>query len=460
MKYRVIFFGEDSMDQKVVLAYSGGLDTSVILKWLRNSGYDVVCFVGDVGQRDDFPAVEKKALATGASKVYVEDLREEFVRDYIFPAMRANAMYEGRYLLGTSLARPLLASRQVEIAHAEGASFVAHGATAKGNDQVRFELGYYALDPWIRVISPWKDPGFLGRFRGRTDLIDYATEHGIPVAVTKKKQYSEDENLMHISHEAGILEDPAERPPETVFSLTRSPREAPDEETAVEIDFKDGNPVQVRNLSDGTVRTGALELFAYLNELGRQNGIGRLDIVENRFIGLKSRGVYETPGATVLWAAHRDIEGISMDKEVMHLRDSLVPRFSELIYNGLWFSPEMDLLMAAFDRSQEGVDGTVALALYKGNVTVTGRRSPASLYDEALSSMEVEGGFNALDSKGFININAIRLRARGLALRGRASGACGPAGVPSGPGGNGTGAGRPSPAAAAAPAHSGGREAR
>ncbi len=410
------------MNQKVVLAYSGGLDTSVILKWLQNKGYEVVCFVGDVGQKDDFAAVERKALSTGASKVYVKDLKEEFVREYIFPAMRANAVYEGRYLLGTSLARPLLAKRQVEIAHAEGAAYVAHGSTAKGNDQVRFELGYYSLDPSIKVISPWKDPEFLSEFRGRSDLIDYAGRHGIPVSVTKKKLYSEDDNLMHISHEAGILEDPAERAPEAVFNRTVSPRDAPDEETLLEIDFKDGDPVWVRNLSDGTEKAGALELFTYLNELGRQNGIGRLDIVENRFIGLKSRGVYETPGATILWAAHRDIEGVAMDKEVMHLRDSLMPRFSELIYNGLWFAPEMDFLMAAFDRSQEGVDGTVALALYKGNVTVTGRRSPASLYDEALSSMEVEGGFAALDSKGFININAIRLKARALSARGRRAG--------------------------------------
>ena len=407
--------------QKVVLAYSGGLDTSVILKWLQDFGYEVVCFVGDVGQRDDFAAVEKKALATGASKVYVEDLREQFVTDYIFPAMRANAIYEGRYLLGTSLARPILARRQLEIAALEGARAVAHGATAKGNDQVRFELAYHALDPGIKVISPWKDPRFLGQFKGRPDMIDYAQKNGIPTTVTKKKQYSEDENLMHISHEAGILEDPSARPPGEVFSLTVSPKDAPDTETPLKIQFKDGTPVRVENLSDGTVKTAPLELFSYLNDMGRANGIGRVDIVENRFIGLKSRGVYETPGATILWAAHRDIEGVAMDKEVMHIRDSLIPRFSELIYNGLWFSPEMEFLMAAFDRSQEAVDGTVTLALYKGNVTVTGRSSPASLYDKALSSMEIEGGFDAIDSKGFININAIRLRAWRRALQNRAT---------------------------------------
>jgi argininosuccinate synthase len=405
--------------QKVVLAYSGGLDTSVILKWLINKGYDVVCFVGDVGQRDDFAAVEKKALATGASKVYVEDLNEEFVKDFIFPAMRGNAIYEGRYLLGTSLARPLLAKKQVEIAKKEGAKYVAHGATAKGNDQVRFELAYYALEPGIKVISPWKDPEFLNEFKGRSDLIDYAHKYGIPVTVTKKKQYSEDENLMHISHEAGILEDPAARPPEKVFNLTVSPQNAPDKETVIQIQFKDGTPVKVENLSDGTIKTGPLELFSYLNDLGRANGIGRIDIVENRFIGLKSRGVYETPGATILWAAHRDLEGVAMDKEVMHIRDTLIPRFSELIYNGFWYSPEMDFLMCAFDKSQEAIDGKVTLALYKGNVTVTGRESPTSLYNQALSSMEVEGGFDALDSKGFININAIRLKSHNLVLKGR-----------------------------------------
>jgi argininosuccinate synthase len=406
-------------EKKVVLAYSGGLDTSVIVKWLKNKGYDVVCFVGDVGQRDDFSAVERKALSTGASKVYVEDLKEEFVRDYIFPAMRGNAIYEGRYLLGTSLARPLLAKRQIEIAKKEGAKYVAHGATAKGNDQVRFELSFYALEPGIKVISPWKDPEFLSEFKGRSDLIDYAHKHGIPVTVTKKKQYSEDENLMHISHEAGILEDPAARAPEMVFCLTVSPQDAPDKETVIEIHFKDGTPVKVENLSDGTVKTEPLELFMYLNELARANGIGRQDIVENRFIGLKSRGVYETPGATILWAAHRDIEGIAMDKEVMHLRDTMIPKFSELIYNGLWFSPEMDFLMSAFDKSQEAIDGKVTLALYKGNVTVTGRSSPTSLYNQALSSMDIEGGFDALDSKGFININAIRLKSHNLVLKGR-----------------------------------------
>lgn len=405
------------MGKKVVLAYSGGLDTSVILKWLLNKGYEVICFVGNVGQSEDFQEIKEKALRTGASQVYVEDLREEFVTDFIFPALRANAIYEGRYLLGTALARPLLAKKQVEIAENENAEYVAHGATGKGNDQVRFELSYYALNPHIKVISPWKDPEFLQEFKGRSDLLAYAKKWGITVKATKKKPYSEDENLMHISHEAGILEDPLFRPPENIFTRTVSLRKAPNKETIIEIHFKDGTPIKVVNRDNGTVKSNPLELFLYLNDLGTENGIGRVDMVENRFIGIKSRGVYETPGATVLWTAHRDLEGIAMDKEVMHLRDMLIPKFSELIYNGLWFSPEMDFLMSAFNKSQEAIDGKVILSLYKGNATVIGRESPTSLYDQNLSSMEVEGGFDSLDSKGFININAIRLKAHNLVLK-------------------------------------------
>jgi len=401
--------------KKIVLAYSGGLDTSVILKWLVNKGFDVICFVGKIGQKDDFEAVEKKALKTGASKVYIEDLREEFVRDFIFPAMRGNAIYEGRYLLGTSLARPLLAKKQIEVAEKEKAEYVAHGATGKGNDQVRFELTYYSLNPKIKVISPWKDAQFLAEFKGRSDMIAYAKKYGIPVKATKKKSYSEDENLMHISHEAGILEDPMLRPNEDVFSITTSPKKAPDKETIVEIHFENGIPIKV--VSEKKIKTKPLELFVFLNELGSKNGIGRVDMVENRYIGIKSRGVYETPGATILWIAHRDLEGIAMDKEVMHLRDMLTPKFSELIYNGFWFSPEMDFIMSAFNKSQENIDGKVILSLYKGNVSVIGRESPTSLYDQKLSSMEIEGGFNAPDSMGFININAIRLRAHQMVLR-------------------------------------------
>ncbi len=405
------------MKGKVILAYSGGLDTSVILKWLCNKGYEVVCYVADVGQRENFDAIREKAINTGASKVYIEDLKEEFVTDFIFAALRGNAIYEGRYYLGTAIARPLIAKRQVEIAEMENTNIVAHGATGKGNDQVRFELSYYALNPHIQVISPWKDSEFLSEFKGRSDLIAFAQKWNIPVKASLSKSYSEDENLMHISHEAGILEDPAFRPPEEVFNWTVSPQKAPDEETTIEIEFKDGYPIKVTNLNDGTVKDTPLELFVYLNELGSRNGIGRVDMVENRFVGIKSRGVYETPGATILWAAHRDLEGIAMDKEVMRIRDMLSPKFSELIYNGFWFSPEMDFLLSAFEKSQEKIDGTVCLSLYKGNITIHGRKSPISLYNQELSSMDVEGGYNALDSKGFIQIHAIRLKAHHLVLK-------------------------------------------
>jgi len=406
------------MGEKVVLAYSGGLDTSVILKWLCEKGYEVIAYVANIGQKDDFEAIREKALKTGASKVYIEDLRREFVTDYIFTALMGNALYEGRYLLGTAIARPLIAKKQVEIAEKEGAQYVAHGATGKGNDQVRFELTYAALNPRLKVISPWKDPEFLARFKGRTDLINYAMEKGIPIKASKKRPYSEDENLMHISHEAGNLEDPAHIPDEDVFTWTVSPKEAPDEETLLEIHFEMGIPVKVVNLKDGTEKTDPLELFEYLNEIGAKNGIGRVDMVENRFIGIKSRGVYETPGATILWIAHRDLEGITMDKEVMHLRDMLAPKFAELIYNGFWFSPEMEFLLAAFKKSQENVTGKVVVSVYKGNVMPVSRSSPHALYNLELSSMDVEGGFNAMDSRGFINIHALRLRMYSLSRKG------------------------------------------
>ncbi|KUK02174.1 MAG: Argininosuccinate synthase [Thermotoga sp. 50_1627] len=403
--------------KKVVLAYSGGLDTSVILKWLCEKGFEVIAFVADVGQKDDLQFIKQKALKTGATKVYVEDLRRELVTDFIFVALMANAVYEGRYLLGTALARPLIAKKQVEIAERENAEYVAHGATGKGNDQVRFELTYAALNPRLKVISPWKDPEFLETFKGRTDLINYAKSKGIAVKASVEKPYSEDENLMHISHEAGKLEDPLYAPDESVFSRTVSPKDAPDEETFLQIHFKDGIPTKVVNLNDGTVKEDPLELFEYLNEIGSKNGVGRVDMVENRFIGIKSRGIYETPGATILWIAHRDLEGIAMDKEVMHLRDMLSVKFSELVYNGFWYSPEMDFLLAAFKKSQEAIDGYVIVSIYKGNVTPVARFSPTSLYDQALSSMDVEGGFNALDSKGFINIHSIRLKAHNLVLK-------------------------------------------
>jgi len=399
------------MAEKVVLAYSGGLDTSCIIKWLTEKGYEVVAYIADVGQREDFEAAKKKALAIGASKVYVEDLKKEFVTDFIFPAIKANAIYEGRYLLGTGLARPVIAKRQMEIAKMEGAHFVSHGATGKGNDQVRFELTYYAMDPKIKVIAPWKTTEFLERFKGRTDLINYAKEKGIPIKATHAKPYSTDENLLHISYESGVLEDPMTAPSPEMFEWTKSPAEAPDTPTELSIHFKDGLPVKVVDKADGKEWTDPLELFLHLNDAGALNGIGRIDIVENRFVGIKSRGVYETPGGTILRAAHIAIESIAMDREVMRLRDMLAPKFAEMVYYGFWFSPEMEFLSAAIDKSQELIDGVVHLSLYKGNITITGRESPSSLYDKELSSMDIEGGFNQKDSEGFIKINAIRLMA-------------------------------------------------
>jgi len=407
------------MKEKVILAYSGGLDTSVILKWLIDKGYDVVAYVADVGQDDDFSDVEKKALQIGASRVYIEDLKSEFISDYIFPAIKANAVYENRYLLGTSLARPLIAKRHIEIAKKEKATYVSHGATGKGNDQVRFELSFYALDPDIKVLAPWKMPEFLNEFKGRTDMLKYAEEKKIPVKATLSKPYSEDDNLLHISHEAGILEDPKYHPEKDIYTKMNLPQDAPDKETKIEIHFKDGTPVKVVNKQDGTIATDPLELFMMLNKLGGENGIGLLDMVENRFVGIKSRGVYETPGGTILFAAHRDIEGIAMDREVMKLRDMLSPKFAELVYNGFWFSPEMDFLRASIDKSQELIDGIVYITLYKGNIMIDGRESPSSLYDQELSSMDIEGGFDQKDSEGFIKINAIRLMAHHAILKQR-----------------------------------------
>ena len=402
--------------KKIVLAYSGGLDTSVILHWLVNQGHQVVTFTANLGQGEDEEATGK-AREMGATQTYVEDLREKFVTDFIFPAIRANAVYEGRYLMGTSLARPLTARAQVEVAHKEKAQVLSHGSTGKGNDQVRFEFTYNTLAPELEVYAPWRDPVFLQKFQGRPDMLRYAHRNGIPVKATRHKPWSSDSNLMHISYEAGELEDPSRRPRESMFQMTRSPRRAPNRETELQIEFSQGNPLEVRNISDGTVPSGALSLFTYLNQVGGVNGIGREDMVENRFVGIKSRGVYEAPAGTILHKAHRDLEGITLDREVMHLRDSLMPRFSELVYYGLWFSPETELLRGLFDKSQQYVTGTVTVGLYKGNVTIKGRKSPVSLYDQAMSSMEEAGGFDPTDSTGFIRINAHRLRASTLQAR-------------------------------------------
>jgi argininosuccinate synthase len=404
-------------NKKVVLAYSGGLDTSVILKWLIDKGYEVIAYVADVGQDDNFEGVREKALAIGATKVYVENLREELVTDYIFQAIKANAMYEGRYLLGTSIARPIITKRHIEIAHKENAAYVSHGATGKGNDQVRFELGYYALDPKIKVIAPWKMQEFLDEFKGRTDMLNYAEAKKIPVKASLKKPYSEDDNLMHISHEAGILEDPKFKFDKEILTKMVMPQDAPDKETHIEIHWKDGIPVKVVNSDDGTVQENPLELFNYLNKIGGANGIGLLDMVENRFVGIKSRGVYETPAGEILIKAHQDIEGIAMDREVLRLRNMLSPIFAEIIYNGFWFSPEREFLSASINKSQELIDGVVYVTLYKGNIIIDGRESPNSLYDMELGSMDIEGGFDQKDSQGFIKINAIRLMAHSAILK-------------------------------------------
>ncbi len=402
--------------EKVVLAYSGGLDTSIILKWLIEEGYDVVAYIADVGQEEDFKAAEAKALKIGASKVYIEDLREEFVRDFIYPAFKSQAVYEGRYLLGTAVARPIIAKRHIEIATKENAAYVSHGATGKGNDQVRFELGYYALNPDIVVLAPWKMESFLTRFKGRTDMLNYADQHGIEVTATRKKPYSEDDNLLHISHEAGVLEDPAAACEEDVYSRTSTPANWPDKADLIDLSFKDGVPVKVEH--DGSAVTGDLAIFEFLNKMGTLHGIGRLDMVENRFVGIKSRGVYETPGGAILHNAHRDLEGLTLDREVGKIRDGLSLKMAELIYNGFWFSPEFDALMAFMDKAQEGVDGTVTVQLYKGVAYPIARTSPSALYDPVQSSMDEEGRYDQKDADGFIKISAVRLR-NNTRIRGR-----------------------------------------
>jgi argininosuccinate synthase len=392
--------------RKIVLAYSGGLDTSVILKWLSET-YEcpVIAFAADIGQAEDLDRLEAKALSTGAEKVVIEDLKETFVRDYVFPAFRANAVYEGHYLLGTSLARPLIAKQQVEVAKAEGADALSHGATGKGNDQVRFELAYQALAPHMLIIAPWR----AWSLNSRQSLMDYAKAHGIAVPVSPEKPYSVDRNLLHVSYEGGILEDPWQGPPDDMFSFSVSPREAPDKPEVVEISFERGDPVAV----DGEALSPA-GLLALLNSLGGRNGIGRVDLVENRFVGIKSRGVYETPGGTILRVAHMAMESITMDREVMHLRDSLVPRYAECVYYGFWFSPEMKALHAMMDEIQTTVSGTVRLELYKGNCRVLGRKSDMSLYRDDFATFESDEVYRQQDAEGFIRLNALRLRIQAL----------------------------------------------
>nr|MBF0220834.1 argininosuccinate synthase [Desulfobulbaceae bacterium] len=391
---------------KIVLAYSGGLDTSVILKWLEQEyKCPIIAYAADVGQEEDWDAVKKKGLSTGAEKVIISDLREEFVRDYVFPAFRANAIYEGSYLLGTSLARPIIAKEQVRIAEEEGADAVSHGATGKGNDQVRFELAYIGLNPRLQIIAPWR----IWDLNSRTKLMAYAEQHGIPVPVTKKNPYSSDENLLHISFEGGILEDPWQEPEEAMFKLSVSPENAPDKPTYIEMEFRQGNLVAI----DGEVLSPA-GLLARLNKLGGDNGIGRLDMVENRFVGMKSRGVYETPGGTLLRAAHRDLETITLDREVMKIRDSLIPKYSELVYNGFWFSPEMSLMQKTIDETQKTVNGFVRLKLYKGNCTPVGRKSENSLYQESFATFEEDQVYKQSDAGGFIRLNALRLKIQAL----------------------------------------------
>jgi len=391
---------------KIVLAYSGGLDTSVILRWLKEKYQcPVIAYAADVGQEEDWDRVREKGMATGADKVVISDLKEEFARDYIFPAFRANAIYEGSYLLGTSLARPLIAKEQVRIAAEEDADAVSHGATGKGNDQVRFEITYLALNPRLTIIAPWR----IWDLNSRTKLMAYAEQHRIPIPVTKEKPYSSDENLLHISFEGGILEDPWNEPEESMFKLSCSPEKAPDTPTYIEIEFQQGNPVAV----DGELLSPAA-ILSRLNTLGGKNGIGRLDMVENRFVGMKSRGVYETPGGTILRAAHRDLETITLDREVMKIRDSLTPRYAELIYNGFWFSPEMKLLQKTMDATQDTVNGTVRLKLYKGNCVPVGRKSDQSLYQESFATFEEDEVYTQADAAGFIRLNALRMTMQAL----------------------------------------------
>ena len=395
-----------SRPKKIVLAYSGGLDTSVILRWLIETYQaEVIAFTADLGQGEELIPIRDKARRTGASGVHLVDLREEFVRDFVFPVLRANATYEAGYLLGTSFARPLIAKGQVEVAAREGADAVAHGATGKGNDQVRFELTYAALAPDLQVVAPWRE----WDLRSRTEMMAYAERHGIPVPTTSARPYSMDRNLFHISYEGGVLEDPWVEPPAKMFLLTTSPEEAPDVPTELDVEFEAGTPVAV----DGA-RLGPVALLERLNRAGAENGVGRIDLVENRFVGMKSRGVYETPGGTILHVAHRALESITMDRELLHLRDSLVPRYAEMVYYGYWYAPEREALQVLMDHAQQDVTGTVRLRLYKGSVSVVGRKSPRSLYRQDVVTFEADSVYRQKDAEGFIRLNALRLRIRAL----------------------------------------------
>jgi len=398
---------KDRNVKKVVLAYSGGLYTSVILKWLIETyGCEVIAFAADLGQGEELDGVREKALKTGASAVYMEDLREEFVKDFIFPMLRANAIYEGTYMLGTSIARPLIAKKQIDIARQAGADAVSHGSTGKGNDQVRFELTYLALSPQIKIIAPWR----IWDLSSRNTLIEYARKHGIPVPVTQAKPYSSDRNLFHISFEGGILEDPWSEPQEDMFVLSVSPEKAPDKPSYIEIGFRNGDPISV----DGTEMSPAT-LLHHLNQLGGQNGVGRVDVVENRYVGMKSRGVYETPGGTILHVAHRAMESITLDREVMHFKDTLIPKYAELVYYGYWFAPEREVMQTAVDETQKDVTGSVRLKLYKGSCSVVGRQSPYSLYRPDFATFEEDSVYQQADATGFIRLNALRLRIRAMA---------------------------------------------
>ena len=391
--------------KKIVLSYSGGLDTSVILRWIKDEYQcEVVAYCADVGQAEETEGLEAKALKTGASKLHLIDLREEFARDFVFPMMRANAVYEGYYLLGTSIARPVIAKKLAEIARAEGADAVGHGATGKGNDQVRFELTFARLAPEMKIIAPWRLASWP--FKGRADMLAYANDKKIPISVTQEKPYSMDRNLVHISYEGGILGDPWREPYDDMFRLTVSPKAAPDEPEYVEIEYAKGNPVAING-----ERLGPTAIIERANEIGGRHGVGRVDLVENRYVGIKSRGVYETPGVTMLMHGHRAVEQLTLDREVLHLRDSLIPRYAEMVYNGYWFAPERESLQSLIDDAQRNVEGVARLKLYKGNVTIAGRKSPKSLYDSRIASFEEAGGYEQSDATGFIRLSGMRLRA-------------------------------------------------